>query len=141
MSKQVWPAIAKQLLKERKLKQDALTEALGVETQGAVSHYITGKREITASQLQALAEFFDVTPNDLLGVKSKINETQLRASIESVINTWITKFGQLDWIEYKKDPNIIAELLVSDITDILLKDSASEEELKAQKSDSIFKII
>ena len=43
-------------MKELSIIQDDLCQVFGVKTRGAVGHYLTGRRQITPEQLQALAD-------------------------------------------------------------------------------------
>lgn len=63
---QPWWQRAKQRAKDKGLSQEALKEVLGVETRGAVGHYMTGRRDPTPDQLVALAKVLDWTLDELL---------------------------------------------------------------------------
>lgn len=61
-----WYENVKKMMKSAKVVQDNLIPVLGVDTRGAVSHYLTGRREPSIDQLKALAVFFNVSLDELL---------------------------------------------------------------------------
>lgn len=61
-----WQDRVRSVMKEQGVTQDALTGVLGVSTRGAVGHYLSGRREPSAAQLQSLAKFLKVNLNWLL---------------------------------------------------------------------------
>ncbi|MGP9834237.1 XRE family transcriptional regulator [Marinobacter sp. NSM] len=61
-----WQDRVRSVMREKGVTQDRLTSVLGVSTRGAVGHYLSGRREPSASQLKALAEFLDVDIDWLL---------------------------------------------------------------------------
>ena len=60
----------KKLRKQRKLSQQELAEALGL-TQTTISGIESGLRTTTIEKLILLAKFFDVSAEDLLGLKDE----------------------------------------------------------------------
>ena len=58
----------KLLMKEQNLKQQALAERIGV-AQSAVSAWLLGKKEPSIASLWKLADFFDVSIDELVGRK------------------------------------------------------------------------
>ena len=56
-----WYEFAKQLMDEQKIKQDDLKDVLGVATRGAVGHYLSGRRSVSAEQFNALANKLNVS--------------------------------------------------------------------------------
>ncbi|MHB1314251.1 MAG: helix-turn-helix domain-containing protein [Christensenellales bacterium] len=61
-----FPAALKNLRESRHMSQTSLANALGI-TKGAVSLYENGKREPSLKGITAIADFFDVDMNVLLG--------------------------------------------------------------------------
>lgn len=66
-SKPLWADLAIQRLRQLGLSRTDLIKPLGVETIGAVSHYFVGRRELSASQLKAMAEVLRVRLDELMG--------------------------------------------------------------------------
>jgi len=67
-------------MKERVVKQDDLIPVLGVNTRGAVGHYLTGRREPSLAQIEDLARFLDVSIDWLLtgeGMRGRIRDHML----------------------------------------------------------------
>lgn len=65
-----WNENLRRLMAERKMIQQDLVPILGVKTRGAVGHYLSGIREPSLKQLNALAGKFDVTLDELVNDKS-----------------------------------------------------------------------
>lgn len=63
---ETWQDRVRSVMKEKRVTQDSLTDVLGVSTRGAVGHYLSGRREPSASQLKVLAQFLDVDIDWLL---------------------------------------------------------------------------
>lgn len=62
-----WSDKVKALMLESGITQEALAPVLKVKTRGAVGHILTGRRQMSARQLMALARHFDVTVEELFG--------------------------------------------------------------------------
>lgn len=73
----------KQLRQEQDITQELLAEALGI-TSRAVSQWECDRTAPDISQLPALANFFDVTTDQLLGVDIKRREEE----VEKIIDKW-----------------------------------------------------
>ena len=58
----------KMLMKEQDLKQQALAEEIGI-SQSALSSWLSGKKEPSIESLWKLADFFDVSIDELVGRK------------------------------------------------------------------------
>ena len=58
----------KMLMKEQDLKQQALAEKIGI-SQSAISSWLSGKKEPSIESLWKLADFFDVSIDELVGRK------------------------------------------------------------------------
>ena len=109
-------AIIKQLRQEQDITQEQLADALGI-TSRAVSQWETDRTAPDISQLPALANFFDVTTDRLLGVDIKRKEEEIKAIIKH-----IDKFdseGRIDKIIeylnekiklYPREPKLIMRL-------------------------------
>lgn len=76
-----WQDRVRLVMKDKKVTQDRLTSVLGVQTRGAVGHYLSGRREPSASQLKALADFLEVDVDWLLTGKGPRNKFDLFAEI------------------------------------------------------------
>ena len=58
----------KQLMKEQSLKQTTLSEGIKV-SQSAISAWLSGKKEPSIESLWKMADFFDVSIDELVGRK------------------------------------------------------------------------
>lgn len=58
----------KLMMKEQELKQTMLAEKIGV-AQSAISAWLSGKKEPSITSLWKLADFFDVSIDELIGRK------------------------------------------------------------------------
>lgn len=65
MTQPAWLKKVKFLMKEKGIKQQDLMEIFGVSSQGAVSHYFSGRNKTSDEQLKALANFLDVDVEQL----------------------------------------------------------------------------
>lgn len=54
-----WIERARERMAARGLRYDDLSEPLGISTRGGVSHYFSGRRELSAQQAVALAEVLE----------------------------------------------------------------------------------
>lgn len=110
----VWALQAREMLKEKGLSQDAIKLALSVETQGAVSHYLTGKRELNVKQLESLASFLETDPNTLMGISNTNNDfpgDELREYLKVKLEHWLMRLEEMGWVSCQKDVNTISDLL------------------------------
>lgn len=81
-----WQDRVRSVMREKGVTQDRLTSVLGVSTRGAVGHYLSGRREPSAAQLKALAEFLDVDIDWLLtGEGPKKKNFDIFASVIKII--------------------------------------------------------
>lgn len=62
-----WADVAKRLMREQGITQEDLKDALGVETRGAVGHYMTGRRDLTLVQFIKLSRRLGVSISQLVG--------------------------------------------------------------------------
>jgi transcriptional regulator with XRE-family HTH domain len=65
-----WKARVQARMKELKIRQIDIARGLGVTTRGAVGHYFTGRRHMTAEQLVALAKTLKWSVAQVLGEDS-----------------------------------------------------------------------
>lgn len=76
-----WIERARERLAARGLTYDDLSEPLGISTRGGVSHYLNGRRELSAQQAVALAEVLGCTVEWLLtGKQASQSSTKTPAS-------------------------------------------------------------
>lgn len=124
MTTPAWAKNTKALLKRKGLKQEDLPSVLKVETAGAVSHYFTGRRELSVSQLEELCRFLDVTPQYLLGFESQLDSDFIDKTVSAVLDDWIPRFDELNWVKFNKPPDTISDVLrvtiVRDLTRVKL---------------------
>jgi transcriptional regulator with XRE-family HTH domain len=66
-SRPYWADVAKRLMREQGVTQEDLTETLGVDTRGAVGHYMTGRRDLTLVQFVKLSRRLGVSVSQLVG--------------------------------------------------------------------------
>tara|TARA_B100000700_G_scaffold161345_1_gene178673 strand:+ start:35287 stop:35700 length:414 start_codon:yes stop_codon:yes gene_type:complete len=134
--KPTWGLNAKSLLSEKGLKQEDLMETLGVSSKSTVSHYLNGQRSINLEQFLQLCEFLDTDPNTLLGVNTSVNTTQLETVLKHTISSWVTRFAQMDWVEYKQSADVLVDILSNEllkeigdqpVNDLIDFDKASSE--------------
>jgi transcriptional regulator with XRE-family HTH domain len=69
ISNMKWYEFAKQLMKEQGIKQEDLMTVFGVATRGAVGHYLSGRRSVTAEQFKSLSDRLGVSMDDLFSAK------------------------------------------------------------------------
>ena len=80
-----WSDKVKALMLERGITQEALAPILKVKTRGAVGHILTGRRQMSAHQVMALAKHFGVTVEDLVNDEEPdFNVIRLARAIESL---------------------------------------------------------
>jgi transcriptional regulator with XRE-family HTH domain len=85
-----WYERAKLIMKNKNIKQHQVMEAMGVDTRGAVGHYLNGIREPSPMQLLGLANRLDCSIYEIMGnidpmhlLVMKALRTSLRAINES----------------------------------------------------------
>lgn len=136
----------KQLRREQDVTQEQLAEALGI-TSRAVSQWETDRTAPDISQLPALANFFDVTTDHLLGVDISRKEDEIKRILKQV-----HKFQEqgdhestIDHLRerlktYPNDPDLITELAAALQICYFHQGKANTEELKKEKSDEIISL-
>lgn len=68
------------LLKERKLTQTDLAIAIGVSN-AAISYWLNGRKEATADNIIALADYFEVSTDYLLGRSNDVGIIETNANL------------------------------------------------------------
>lgn len=63
---EAWYDRAKARMRELGITQEALKQVLGVSTRGAVGHYLTGRRQPTPAQMEALSRTLHISTDWLL---------------------------------------------------------------------------
>lgn len=71
ISMSTWQNRAKTRMKALGLTQESLAAPLGVKTRGAVGHYFSGRRQLSAEQAIALCRFLDIAHDDLFDSSPK----------------------------------------------------------------------
>lgn len=121
-----WLEQIRTIIKQRGITQEMLTTPLQVETKGAVSHYMTGKRELSVERFISLCEFLELTPNQVLGVTSKFDDSQVSELMTNVITRWVVRMSQMGWVEYKVDPQMIIDVLTTSVCEEVLEIERTE---------------
>jgi phage repressor protein C with HTH and peptisase S24 domain len=91
---ETWHERAKRRMKEVGKTQEDLIAPLGVTTRGAVGHYLNGRREPNAEQLQALAKELNCSINWLLSGAEEGYEPGKRKAIATIRR--ITTYNTVD---------------------------------------------
>ena len=133
----------RQLRQEQDITQEQLAEALGL-TSRAVSQWETDRTSPDISQLPALANFFDVTTDRLLGLDIKRKKEELD-KIYVQINRY-NEIGDQKGLEeyireqlkiYPNNPNLLTHLAFALQNYYFGQGKADTEELKKEKSNEI----
>lgn len=138
--------IIKQLRQEQNVTQEQLADALGI-TSRAVSQWECDRTAPDISQLPALANFFDVTTDQLLGVDIKRREEE----VEKIIDKWceLNNAGETKAIIeylgekikiYPKESRLLEHLAQALYWYYILDDKADTEESKAKISKEIISL-
>ena len=80
-----WALIAKGLMRAQGLRQIDIADCLGVETRGAVGHYLSGRREPSIDQMLSLARRLGVTVSELLGEVPLVLDPQDAQEINALL--------------------------------------------------------
>ena len=133
----------RQLRQEQDITQEQLAEALGI-TSRAVSQWETDRTSPDISQLPALANFFDVTTDRLLGLDIKRKQEEL-----DKIYVQINKYNEIgdqkgleEYIReqlkiYPNNPNLLTHLAFALQNYYFGQGKADTEEFKKEKSNEI----
>lgn len=99
----------KELRKSRKITQEKLAEKLGL-ARSTITMYETGGSEPDLETLKALADFFDVTVDYLLGKDSQSNEPSTNSKTNTII-VYGRGQGKTEYEVTEKELNAIKTLL------------------------------
>ena len=136
-------ATIKQLRQEQDITQEQLADALGI-TSRAVSQWETDRTAPDISQLPALANFFDVTTDHLLGVDIARKEEDVDKILKKVVDFQeqgdhesSVDFLREQLKKYPNEPDLLTNLASALQTIYFHQGKADTEELKKEKSDEI----
>lgn len=136
-------AIIKKLRQEQDVTQEQLADALGI-TSRAVSQWETDRTAPDISQLPALANFFDVTADYLLGIDIMRKEEETEKILKQVNkfqeqgdHEGSAKFLRERLKIYPNEPDLLTHLADALQTLYFHQGKADTEELKKEKSDEI----
>ena len=136
-------ATIKQLRQEQDITQEQLADALGI-TSRAVSQWETDRTAPDISQLPALANFFDVTTDRLLGVDIARKEEEVDKILKQVNDFQeqgdheaSAKYLREQLKTYPNEPDLLTNLASALQTFYFHQGKADTEELKKEKSDEI----
>lgn len=101
MTQPTWLNKVKFLMKEKGVKQQDLMQIFGVTSQGAVSHYFSGRNKTTDEQLLALANFLDVDVEQLTVSEPVKATTQASIDMEALTEAFQT-IARLDKLSDKE---------------------------------------
>lgn len=108
--KEVFPSKLSTLMKERKISQEVLAEAIGVKRQ-TVSLYKTGQSKPNTEQLRKISEFFSVSSDWLLGLSDFEEKGQLISRYD-IIKKMIARYaGRLNALAEKADQEGVYDLV------------------------------
>ena len=139
-------ATIKQLRQEQDITQEQLADALGI-TSRAVSQWETDTTAPDISQLPALANFFDVTTDHLLGVDTARKEEEVGKILDQV-----NKYGNegrddkiIEYLsekikKYPKEPILLNYLAFALDEHYFNHKNADDEKLKKEKSEQIISL-
>lgn len=65
-----WISLIKATMKAKGINQESLAPVIGVETRGAVGHYLTQRRNLSIEQSRSLILYLQLDPAEALGVSS-----------------------------------------------------------------------
>ncbi len=72
-----WISLIKATMKAKGINQESLAPVIGVETRGAVGHYLTQRRNLSIEQLRSLILYLQLDPAEALGLsETDHSETQ-----------------------------------------------------------------
>ena len=136
-------ATIKQLRQEQDITQEQLADALGI-TSRAVSQWETDRTAPDISQLPALANFFDVTTDHLLGVDTARKEEEVGKILKRVNDFQeqgdheaSAKYLREQLKTYPNEPDLLTNLASALQTFYFHQGKADTEVLKKEKSDEI----
>ena len=133
----------RQLRQEQNITQEQLAEALSV-TSRAVSQWECGRTSPDISQLPALAHFFDVTTDRLLGVDTGHKEDEVKRILRRALqfSEQGDQAGRAGYLReqikaYPNEPELLSQLAASLQNLYFRQGKADTEAQKREKSDEI----
>jgi transcriptional regulator with XRE-family HTH domain len=81
-----WLTHLRECITKKGITQEQLTSVLGVETRGAVGHYLNDRRQMTITQFSDLCRVVGLQPNEVLGFEKVHTEDRQREQIESQLS-------------------------------------------------------
>ena len=136
-------ATIKYLRQEQDVTQEQLAAALGI-TSRAVSQWENGRTAPDISQLPALANFFDVTTDFLLGVDIKRKEDEVQRIVSEALKyeQYGDQKGKADYLKeqikiYPNEPLLLSNLASALQCYYFIQGKADTELLKEEKSSEI----
>lgn len=88
----------KTLRKERGITQQELAKILCV-SQSTIAKYEYGERRITLTFIQKIAKVFDVTEDEIIGIKKEKEVKELTPCFDEAIKKWYEEVGELNFNE------------------------------------------
>ncbi|TMP84162.1 hypothetical protein CWB73_00400 [Pseudoalteromonas phenolica] len=101
MTQPSWLKKVKFLMKEKGVKQQDLMEVFGVSSQGAVSHYFSGRNKTSSEQLNALASFLSVDVEQLEDFDKLEEKVDSSLDVEALTEAFQT-IARLDKLSEKE---------------------------------------
>ena len=139
-------ATIRQLRQEQDITQEQLAEALGI-TSRAVSQWENDRTAPDISQLPALAHFFDVTTDHLLGVDIRRKEEEIKKILKRVNDFQeqgdheaSAKYLREQLKTYPNEPDLLTHLASALQTFYFHQGKADTEVLKKEKSEEIISL-
>ncbi|MCG7567097.1 helix-turn-helix transcriptional regulator [Pseudoalteromonas sp. CnMc7-15] len=108
--KPYWITQAQRIMKEKGITQEDLLDVFDVSTRGAVGHYFQGRAEISADQLARLSE--RLGQNIYYDEKYASKTVLTIDEIDSVLDSWLVKLHQLDFITFNIEQSKVKQLLL-----------------------------
>lgn len=139
-------AAIKRLRQEQDITQEQLAEALGI-TSRAVSQWENDRTAPDISQLPALANFFDVTTDHLLGVDIRRKEDEVQRIVGEALkyDRRGDQKGSAEYLReqlktYPNEPLLLSHLAFALQCYYFIQGKADTEQLKKEKSDEIISL-
>lgn len=140
-------ATIRQLRQEQDITQEQLAEALGI-TSRAVSQWECDRTAPDISQLPALANFFDVTTDRLLGVDITRRKDEINAILEYDRVNYTSEGnnrGSIDYLsgklkQYPNSPELFYALAASMYSLYFQSGEIDDDELKKEKAEEIIEL-
>ena len=101
MTQPTWLNKVKFLMKEKGIKQQDLMKIFGVSSQGAVSHYFSGRNKTSYEQLSALADYLGTDVAQLHEAETDKKDSEFSLDIDALTETFKT-IARLDNLSDKQ---------------------------------------